>query len=349
MIFDCFSFFNELDILDIRLNVLSPVVDKFVLVEAVRRHSGEPKELCFEKNKQHFAPFLDKIIHIIVDDEPELPPDCPKLIAAWAYENHQRNAIVRGLKGIKEDDVVIISDLDEIPNPAQIRKYAARCAESREVAVFSQMYCRYYLNFVSMGAPKWHGSKMLSWKTFRDAATYEGMEHHIPMPEFANPGPTPTRVRFLRPRLVIPDGGWHFSYYGGARQIQLKMKSIADYVCDSAADMSLEEIERRVKAGEDPLGRGERFYAVPLDVRFPDFIRANKERFAAGILPCDRVAPGTRVLCVFMRVKAWTVSVLSRCVPEWAKPAVYAVYRRLVKHPIPLMKDQLSQKAEKGR
>ena len=70
MIFDCFSFFNELDILEIRLNVLAPVVDKFVLVEAVRRHSGEPKELYFEKNKQRFAPFLDKIIHVVVDDEP---------------------------------------------------------------------------------------------------------------------------------------------------------------------------------------------------------------------------------------------------------------------------------------
>ena len=345
MIFDCFSFFNELDILEIRLNVLAPVVDKFVLVEAVRRHSGEPKELYFEKNKQRFAPFLDKIIHVVVDDEPELPPDCPKLIAAWAYENHQRNAIVRGLEGIREDDVVLISDLDEIPNPAQIKKYAQRCVEGGVVAVFSQIYCRYYLNVVSMTMPQWRVSKMLSWKTFCDDATYANMEQHIPMPEFVNRGPTPTRVRFLRAQLVIPDGGWHFSYYGGAKQIQLKMKSIADYVCDKAADMSLEEIERRVKAGEDPLGRGERFYAVPLDARFPDYIRVNKERYASGILPCERVAFGTRLLCVCMRVKAWLVGVLSRCVPSWAKPAVYAIYRRVVKHPIPLMKDQLAQKA----
>ena len=349
MIFDCFSFFNELDILEIRLNVLASVVDKFVLVEAVRRHSGEPKELYFEKNKQRFAPFLDKIVHVVVDDEPELPPDCPKLIAAWAYENHQRNAIVRGLDGIQDDDVLFISDLDEIPNPAQIQKYAAKCMEERIVAVFNQIYCRYYLNFVSMTMPMWPGSKMLSWATFKEAAIYANMERHIPMPEFANRGPTPTRVRFLRAQLVIPDGGWHFSYYGGVRQIQLKMKSIADYVCDAAADMSLEEIERRVKAGEDPLGRGERFYAVPLDGRFPDYIRANKERFATGILPCERVTLGTRILCVCMRVKVWMVSALSRCVPNWAKPAVYAVYRRIVKHPIPLMKDQLSQKVEKGQ
>lgn len=348
MIFDCFSFFNELDILDIRLNVLAPVVDKFVLVEAVRRHSGEPKELYFEKNKQRFAPFLEKIIHVVVDDEPELPPDCPKLIAAWAYENHQRNAIVRGLKGVRDDDVVIISDLDEIPNPAQVRKYAQKCVEEGVVAVFSQISCRYYFNFISMTMPQWRVSKMLSWKTFCNEATYANMAQHIPMPEFVNKGPTPTRVRFLRPQLVIPDGGWHFSYYGGAKQIQLKMKSIADYVCDKAADMSLEEIERRVKAGEDPLGRGERFYAVPLDARFPDYIRANKERYATGILPCERVAFGTRLLCVYMRVKAWMVRVLSRCVPSWAKPAVYAVYRRVVKHPVPLMKDQLSQKLEKG-
>jgi len=349
MIYDCFSFFNELDILEIRLNVLAPVVDKFVLVEAVRRHSGEPKELYFEKNKQRFAPFFGQIIHVVVDDEPELPMDCPKLIAAWAYENHQRNAIVRGLDGIQDDDVVMISDLDEIPNPKQVKKYAMKCVEDGAVAVFSQISCRYYLNFVSMALPCWRGSKMLSWKTFRTDAIYANMEHHIPMPEFVNKGPTPTRVRFLRAQLVIPDGGWHFSYYGGARQIQLKMNSIADYVCDKAADMSLEEIERQVKRGEDPLGRGERFYAVPLDERFPEFVRANKDRYAAGILPCARVTLSVRILCVCVRVKAWFVSILSGHIPLWAKPAVYAIYRRVVRNPIPLMADQLSQKMGKGR
>ena len=134
----------------------------------------------------------------------------------------------------------MISDLDEIPNPAQVKKYAQKCVEEGVVAVFTQIYCRYYLNVVSMTMPLWRVSKMLSWKTFCDEATYANMEHHIPMPEFANKGPTPTRVRFLRAQLEIPDGGWHFSYYGGAKQIQLKMKSIADYGRDHAAARSHE-------------------------------------------------------------------------------------------------------------
>ncbi|MBO6167304.1 MAG: hypothetical protein J6P13_03005 [Kiritimatiellae bacterium] len=115
MIYDCFSFFNELDILEIRLNALKDVVDRFVLVEAVKTHSGQPKKLYFEENKDRYKPFLDKIIHVIVDNEPHLPEKCPKLTAAWAYENHQRNVIVRGLARIGADDVLLISDLDKIP------------------------------------------------------------------------------------------------------------------------------------------------------------------------------------------------------------------------------------------
>ena len=109
MIIDGFTFYNEFDILKKRLRYLSPVIDKFVLVESTVTHRGEPKELLFEKNREMFSEWLDKIIHIVVCDNPD--GDDP-----WKRENHQRNCIVRGLEGIQDDALVMVSDVDEIPH-----------------------------------------------------------------------------------------------------------------------------------------------------------------------------------------------------------------------------------------
>ena len=70
MIYDCFMFFNELDVLEIRLNELYHAVDKFILVEATKTHAGKDKTLFFNENKQKFSKFLDKIQHIIIDEYP---------------------------------------------------------------------------------------------------------------------------------------------------------------------------------------------------------------------------------------------------------------------------------------
>ena len=199
MIYDCFSFFNELDILELRLNVLKDVVDRFVLVEAARKHSGEAKPLYFEENKARFAEFTDRIIHVVVVDEPVTPPECPKLIASWAFENHQRNAIVRGLKDARPEDTIMISDLDEIPDPGKVKEYVGR----EGVGMFDLLATSFYFNLVSMNYPRWtRGTKILTWKTFNDERIYNVKDFGICMPEFANRGPTATRVRFLKPDYV---------------------------------------------------------------------------------------------------------------------------------------------------
>ena len=100
MIYDCFTFFNELDMLEIRLNVLKDVVDRFVLVEATRTFTNHGKELVYQKNKYRFENFEDRIIHIVVDDFPEYK-------TPWHYESHQRNAILRGLKDAKPDEKLV--------------------------------------------------------------------------------------------------------------------------------------------------------------------------------------------------------------------------------------------------
>ncbi|MBY0430568.1 MAG: N-acetylglucosaminyltransferase, partial [Rhodospirillales bacterium] len=110
-VFDCFSFFNEFDVLEIRLHELQGVVDRFVLVEADRTHAGQPKPLYFHENRQRFAAFLDRIEHVVVRDMPE--GDDP-----WRRERFQRDCITRGLGGAGPDDLVMVSDVDEIPRAA---------------------------------------------------------------------------------------------------------------------------------------------------------------------------------------------------------------------------------------
>lgn len=117
MVYDCFQFFNELDILKIRLNVLDSVVDRFVISEATETFSGLKKPLYYEENKEMFAAFADKIIHVVVDDTPK-----GDRWGTHERDTFQKNAVTRGLRDCTDEDIVIFSDLDEIPNPDKIRE-----------------------------------------------------------------------------------------------------------------------------------------------------------------------------------------------------------------------------------
>ena len=105
--YDCFMFNHELDLLEIRLNEMNDYVDHFVLVECTQTHRAGTKPLYYDINKARFNKFKDKIIHVIVKDH--LPPN-----DLWAIEHYQRNQILRGLKGCSPNDIVMVSDLDEI-------------------------------------------------------------------------------------------------------------------------------------------------------------------------------------------------------------------------------------------
>ena len=121
MIYDTFMFFNELDLLEIRLNYLSPVVDRFVLVESTMTHTGKQKPLLYAENNGRFTKFLDKVTHIVVDMLPHIANLGYQ--EAFENENYQRNQITRGLGDAKTDDVILLSDVDEIPTHSGINWY----------------------------------------------------------------------------------------------------------------------------------------------------------------------------------------------------------------------------------
>src|SRR5579859_7699219 len=143
MVYDCFTFFNELDLLEIRLNVLNSVVDKFVLVEATLTHQGKPKPLYYNENKARYSGFHDKIIHVIVDKYPDYEGK-----SSWVLEHHQRNMIMQGLKECQPDDTILISDLDEIPRPELIKVYE----HSKGIKIFRLSVYYYFINCVNSSA-----------------------------------------------------------------------------------------------------------------------------------------------------------------------------------------------------
>ena len=146
-IYDCFSYWDEDLLLELRLNILNEYVDYFVIVEGNKTWQNNSKKLRFDINK--FVKFKKKIIYIPVTDMPD--GDNP-----WARENFQRNCISKGLVNADEDDLIIISDLDEIPNMEQIKKFNP----NMRYAVFKQKHFYYKINLQGQNNPFWYGSKI---------------------------------------------------------------------------------------------------------------------------------------------------------------------------------------------
>lgn len=329
MIYDCFSFFNELDLLEIRLNTLDKVVDKFILAESPLTHTGNPKPLYYAENKERFAKFNDRIVHVVVDDFPTMPNDMPVREKAWTRENWQRNAIVRGLpKDIKDEDILLISDLDEIPSPEYVQK-----ATSNPIGVTRldlKAYC-FFINLRNVSYPIWNnGTRVLTWRTFNDPKTYVNSNYTECCIAAVNQGPSATRVRFLKPDRIFKPAGWHFSYLGGVEAIQRKMKSIAHTEFDTDERTSLENIRNRLMRGRGFVNSAERFLPEVIDASFPPEITQSKQRYSALITPVPRGRNPSKAVCATIRTRAILrelfFAAVTKCTPEFLKPLRHKLY-----------------------
>lgn len=204
-VFDCFTFFNELEILDLRLAEMSEVVDYFVLVESSLTFTGLPKPLYFLENQNRYAAFKDKIIHIVVDDFPETH-------SFWAREHYQREAIRRGLEKCQSDDLVIISDVDEILRPRCVK---AAC----ELDGFIQFHMDMYQFFLNLRAYKDSWTACFAFK-------YEYINR---VPDFSRIRPKQHKAEieaiFPGKFYRLHDAGWHFTHLGGLDMLRQKFKS----------------------------------------------------------------------------------------------------------------------------
>jgi beta-1,4-mannosyl-glycoprotein beta-1,4-N-acetylglucosaminyltransferase len=245
VIVDCFAFFNELDVLKIRLEELYPVVDRFVLVESDKTFRGQAKPYYFSENSGMFEKYLDKITVIKLIDDNDFMVD--KYHEPWEREYWQRNQMMRGLTDCSPDDIIIISDVDEIPSRNTIANLVMDKIMSIELVGFS-----YSVNM--------HDNGFYTIKAIR----YSEIS-------------TPQKVRVTPPINIIRLGGWHFSSLGDADHISHKLSSFAHWELDVPSRNNPEIIRRRMIAGEDILGDGHKYTRLTIDDSWPEEVKNNRE------------------------------------------------------------------------
>lgn len=219
---NCFLFYNELDLLKFRLKELTEVVDYFILVESKYTHSGDEKPLYYNDNKHLFTEYNHKIIHIIHDHNAS--KECGN---AWANEHEQRFYSKYGIEqlNLNDDDIVILSDLDEITDSNTLNEYK-KTGLSNEIYCFEQD--TYYYNIHNKLQQKWYQSKMMNYKVYLTRSeTIQAVNELIRPPNCLY---QTTGCR------IVERGGWHLSYFGGVEKIKNKIKHFAHQELSGFAD-----------------------------------------------------------------------------------------------------------------
>lgn len=259
-IFDCFTFYNELDILELRLEILYNYVDRFVIVEADHTFTSKPKEFNLEKNWDRFKKWHNKITYIKASS--------PKNSNAWDNESWQRNQMIHGLVDITAEDVIIVSDVDEI-----IRPTAIDVIKNTKYDWYGLMMPAFYFKFNYLDTkPNWH------YKPW--AKAYRG--------NFLSP----QQMRSLntehltdRSCALLHHGGWHFGWLGDENFAKNKIKSFSHTELDNKIILDNINIDKHISEGTDHFRlESTTWVPVKLDDYFPREILDHNDKYAPFIL-----------------------------------------------------------------
>ncbi len=260
-------FFNELDLLEFRLTLLNEHVTHFVIAESNITHSGQSKPYHFEENKKRFDHWLHKITYLKVkqttnglDFSTKGTSYNPKS-AAFNIENEHRNTLSVASSIANDEDLILISDLDEIPNPFSLKN---KSLETGPVA-FSMLFHYYFFNCQNVGAERWwNGSILCTGKQFKHT--------------------TPQLLRDNRNIFKrVRNAGWHFSYLGGVEKIKQKIQSFAHTELNREEYLSDTRIRKALEEGNDIFNRPDAIYKFVSVYYYPDFLRTVMEQYPAFI------------------------------------------------------------------
>lgn len=245
-IVDSFLFYNELDLLEYRLSILNEYVDYFILVESPYTFTGKQKKLYYQENKERFDKYNDKIIYINATNPPFIFPNINyDANNQWQNEYYQRCQIALGigkiLSDLNNEDIIITSDVDEIPNPNILQKIKNNTLPYDMSNLNRLQLDMYYYNLkfrVGDGA-NWHGIKLLNVKTYKDIKlTFQQMRvwehtHNVP---------------------IIKNGGWHLSYFGDKDFIKNKIIAFSHQEYNNNNYLNDNYLENVLKNGINLLG-----------------------------------------------------------------------------------------------
>lgn len=278
-IYDAFMFFNELDLLEIRLNILDEYVDYFILVEATETFSGQPKILYFEENKNRFKKWEHKIIHYVIKDTPKDEEDLRDRLLmntlnrlekqtieytlssntvgmntnTWLKEFYQKESIKKALVGLNDNDICYVSDLDEIWNPELVIDYTKDdIFKPRQIAYV------YYLNNRSDEHWRgWTGTMITKYKNIKDSCLCDLLKNGSSK------------------QIGLKNGGWHFTFQGGVEGAKKKIKMYNHLAYNN--EETLPNLEKRVTLNQDYKGRDTRLYKD--EKKLPKYLLDNKEKY----------------------------------------------------------------------
>ena len=287
-------FFDEEMLLDLRLNVLDKYVDKFVISEATYKHNGKPKKLLFDINK--FQKFKDKIIYVVAEnqnlgltkikenDSEELK--ISKLITnSYTREVNQENKIQDGIIGADPDDIIIMSDLDEIPN---LENENLKLINNKLI-FFKQKMFYYKFNLLYEGMP-WYGSKACKKKYFITPHWLKWIKNKKYPWWRLDTFFSKTKYSDIH---FISDGGWHFTNIRKARDVENKLLSFAHYYEFEQSGMKLNDIEKAIREKtvmydhnidkrKNKYSQGTKLKTVKLN-NMPKYIEDNLEKYKSWL------------------------------------------------------------------
>ncbi len=293
-IFDCFMYFDEDVVLDLRLNTLNEYVDYFVIVESTFNHRGDKRKLLF--NHKKFEKFKKKIIYLIYDKRPEnieeiLSNDTESeksrkyILNALYRENGQRNFIINGLNEAKNDDMILISDLDEIPNLKNLDLDRI----NQKIILFKQDILYYKLNLYLPNL-NWTGTKGCKKKYLKTPQWLRNIkDRKFP---FYRLDVFFSKTKFIDIK-IINNGGWHFTNVKTASEIQHKLKSYLHHREFDENPISIDVIDEIIKNKKaiydlkvdkrvNKIGNGSKLEKYPLD-RLPKFLQDNLKSYQEWI------------------------------------------------------------------
>ena len=244
-IFDCFMYFDEEILLDLRMNILDKYVDYFVIVESTFTHKGEERKLHF--NHKRFEKFENKIIYLVYDEKPkdikeilknDIEPDISNkfIINALLRENGQRNFIINGLKDADDDDYILVSDVDEIPNLEEVDFSKI----NQKILLFRQdmFYYKFNLNLPNFS---WTGTKGCKKRNFISPQWLRNIKDR--KYNFLRFDTFFSKTKYMNIK-IIDNGGWHFTNLKNAKEIEYKLKSYLHHREFDVNPISSDEIKK---------------------------------------------------------------------------------------------------------
>ncbi len=264
-VYDCFQYFNEDHIVDLRFNILNDYVDYFVVSESTKNHQGEDKKINF--NSKNFPKFKNKIKHVVADYKGSISSE-KHTGGESPVEQHQRNYLLEGIKDASPEDLIILSDSDEIPDLSKI----SEINKNKKFIAFSQKMFMYKLNLQNLNESNWIGSKITKKKYISSMQVLRGLKFKkYPF------------WRLDKRDLQIIEGGWHFSFMQTPSQILNKVKSYSHGEFYSE-NLTEEEIEMKILNNKDIFNRGFELKKIELDKSFPKHILENKNKYKKWII-----------------------------------------------------------------